>query len=155
MPKRIGNLEAQFLNAAARRADLVYASVTHEDLLLKAVPHSMFVAYYQDTWMDCGDSAWPTVGMTVVQHPTERMLAISEDADVFPYVANTTTEEHITPTPAALRGVTTIAGLAFAFGMRRQAFLRTGEGVWSAMPGPELGRRGSRRVRIRLRRRHQ
>jgi hypothetical protein len=138
MPKKIGNLDARFLNGAARRADLAYASVTHEEFLRKETPHSYFLAYYNGQWMDCGSTDWKCAGMTIVNSPTERMLAISEDGEVYTYVASTTTEERITPAPAALRGVTTIDGKALAFGMRRQAYLRTDEGVWSAMHGPEL-----------------
>lgn len=139
MPTRVGNLEAVFGAGAARYADLAYFAVAHKPLLAGGSPHTFFVSRDRGEWMDCGRTTWRCAGLTVVKAPTEAMLGISEDGEVYTYVGGRSSEERISPTPAALSGVTTIDGKAVAFGMRRQVFVRTEAGCWAVMSAPEPG----------------
>jgi hypothetical protein len=138
MPKKIGKLDAQFLTAAARFKDLLYAAITHAPFVEKDMPHSFFVSNWKGNWTDCGRADWKCVGMTIVKVPEEKMLAISEDGEVHTYVSGRITNEQIVPRPVVLRGVSTIEGRAIAFGMRRQAYIRTDEGAWAPMHAPDV-----------------
>jgi hypothetical protein len=137
MPKKLGGLDAELLRGAARWRDLVYVAVTDDELVQQDDLHSFFLAYYAGEWYECGRAEWKCVGMTIVRHPAEKMLALSEDGDVFTYVSKQKTTETIEPRPAALRGVTTIDDRAVAFGMRRQVYLREGENRWRGMHAPD------------------
>ncbi len=138
MPKKIGKLNAQVLTGVARYRDLFYLAVTDAELVREDIAHSFFVANDSGTWAECGRADWKCVGMTVVSHPEERMLAISEDGDVFTTVADSAATEVIKPRPIVLRGVSTIEGKAVAYGMRRQVYLREGKGRWRPMHGPDI-----------------
>jgi hypothetical protein len=138
MPKQLGNVQAEFLTGAARFHDLLYTAVTHMPFVEEEIPHSFFVSNDRGVWRDCGQVTWKCAGMTIVKSPEEKMLAISEDGDVYTYVGGVTTTESIEPRPVCLRGVTAVEGVAIAYGMRRQVYERIGEGVWRAISAPDL-----------------
>jgi hypothetical protein len=138
MPKKIGDLDAQILTAAARFRDLVYLAVTDDQFVKKDKLHSFFVSNDGGKWFENGRTTWKCVGMTIIKIPEEKMVAISEDGDVFTYVGGKSATETIEPRPAVLRGVTTLDGKAMAFGMRRQVYRRDGEGRWKPMHAPDI-----------------
>jgi hypothetical protein len=136
MPKRIAGLDAQLLRGAARRPDLVYMAVTDDEFVRAGQEHSFFVSNQKGQWFDCGRADWKCVGMTVVRHPTEKMLALSENGEVHTYVKGVSKPETIEPLLGSLRGVCAIDDRAVAFGIRRQVFVREDEGQWRAMHAP-------------------
>jgi hypothetical protein len=123
--------------AAARFKNLVYIAATMDDLVEQEVPHSTFVSMYNGQWHNAGDARWSTAAICVVRSPSERMVAVSEDGDVTTYVGGNLTSELIKPTPRTLTALTTINGRAYACGMHREVFVRTGEGQWQAISAPK------------------
>jgi hypothetical protein len=127
--------------AAARFRDLVYIAATNDEFTKKEIPHSVFLSVDGGQWQSPGHTQWATAGVCVVKQPSERFVAVSEDGDVFTYVGGNATAEAISPTPSALAATAAIDGYAYACGMRRQVYLRTGEGQWQSIsaPAPKRG----------------
>lgn len=122
--------------AAARFKDLVYIAATNDDFTKNEVPHSVLLSIDGGQWQSPGHTQWATAAVCVVKQPSERFVAVSEDGDVFTYVGGNATAESITPAPSALAAVASIEGYAYACGMRRQVYVRTGEGQWQAISAP-------------------
>lgn len=137
MPKKIGKLTVKLTTGAARWRNLVYVAATSVKLDREHVAHTFFLANKDGVWSECGRENWSSVGMTIVRKPGERMLAVSEDGDVFTYGGGVGGTEVIEPRPVALRGVTCIDGQAVAYGMRRQAYIRSETGSWRAIHAPD------------------
>ena len=122
--------------AAARFKDMLYIAATNDEFVKKEIKHSVFLCVDAGQWFNVGNSEWQTAGVCVVKAPSERFVAISEDGDVFTSVAGNDRAESIAPAPSALAAVSTIDGYAHACGMRRQVYVRTGEGQWQAISAP-------------------
>jgi photosystem II stability/assembly factor-like uncharacterized protein len=123
--------------ATARWKDLVYVAVTLDHLVADGVSDSTFLSNDQGQWYGAGEADWSTAAICFVTIPSERMVAVSEDGEVHTYVSGTSTQEIITPPPRVLRALSTIGGRAYACGMLREVYVRTGEAQWQAISAPE------------------
>ena len=75
--------------------------------------------------------------MCVVKKPAEKLVVVSPDGDVYTYIGGKETTEKISPEPFDLRFCGAIAGSAYACGMKRQVYRRSGEARWVEMHAPE------------------
>lgn len=133
----IAGTKVTLWKAAARFRDLVYIASTIDDLVAKEVAHSTFLSIFNGQWHNAGDARWSTAAICVVTSPTERMIAVSADGDVMTYVGGNISTEQIQPTPKILTALATIDRHAYACGMQREVFVRTGEGQWQAISAPK------------------
>lgn len=142
MPKEITE-HYMYATGAARFHDLLYLSVRDRALVEKEAEHSSFLGYDQGDWHQNGLTDWNTVAMCMVKHPEEKVVAISEDGEVWTYIGGKASEEQIKPAPSVLRAMATIDGIAYACGMKREVFKRKGEDVWHPMhaPAPKKGQK--------------
>lgn len=128
--------EELLITGAARFFDLLYMCIRYKDMDSNDEAHSFFVSYDQGEGFHLGDTDWDTVAMAVVKQPQEKMVAISPEGEVFTYVGEIITEEKIKSLKGRIRNLAVIDGYAFACGMKRQVFKRTGEGSWVPMHAP-------------------
>lgn len=126
-----------FIVGAARFHDLLYVSVRNKDLDNQDVAHSAFCAYDQGTTHFNGKSVWDTVAMTVARKPSEIMLAISAQGDVYSYVGGNEGKEKIKAEREDIRNLNTIVGKAYACGMQGQVFRRDGANKWVDISVPK------------------
>jgi hypothetical protein len=136
MPE-VGGKKVTLWKAAARFNDLVYIAATMDDLVAQEIPHSTFLSIDNGQWHNAGDARWATAAICVVHAPSERMLAVSAEGEVMTYVGGNISGEVIKPTPRTLTALATIGGHAYACGMHREVFMRTGEGRWQAISAPK------------------
>src|SRR5688572_6301478 len=130
-----------YSRGAARRQDLIYLSLKDRKLDRQSVMHSRFIVLLGPEWSPLEDENWATAGMCVVKKPIEQMVAVSPHGDVLTIGSGKTTREKISPRPFDLRFCGAIAGYAYACGMRRQVYRRSGEDEWEAIHAPE-GKKG-------------
>jgi hypothetical protein len=135
MPNVFGH-QLTLWKAAARSRDRLFVAATMDQLVQQEVSHSYFLGLNSGQWAGAGETNWSTVAVCVARSPTERLVAISEDGDVHTYVNGATTSEAIQPAPRALRGLAEIDGLAYACGMLREVYVRTGEARWQSISAP-------------------
>jgi hypothetical protein len=125
-----------FVDGAARFSDLIYVIGKDRKLAEAEVRHARFIGWDRGTFGHNGDRNWNAVAIGVVRKPAEKMVAIGEDGEVFTYVGGTDTDERIKPKPICLRNIGVVDGLAYACGMNRQVYRRSGENSWQAMHAP-------------------
>src|SRR5262249_19675521 len=131
-----------YTRGAARASDLVYLALRDRKLDRRSIQHSRLVGLYQGNVGSLKDATYTTVGMCVVQKPAAKLVAVSDQGEVFTYVGGKATQEKIAPRPSDLRGCRTIGGYAYACGMHREVFVRRAEASWKALPA----RRGDGRT---------
>jgi hypothetical protein len=128
------------MGGAAKFHDQLYFSArTKEPRENGVTPHSYFGAYYQGLCYPLGDAPWDTQAVCVAKLPIEKMIAISQNGDVFTYAAGVRTEEQILPAPAGLINLGVIGGHAYACGLDRQVWKRVAEGQWESLHAPFSG----------------
>lgn len=125
-----------FIDGAARFKDLIYLIAKDRGLAEQHIEHSRFIAFDRSEFCHMGDRNWSAVAVSVAKQPSEKMIAVGEDGDVFTYVGGTSTDEIIDPRPVCLRSVNVVDGFAIACGMKREVYLRTNENTWIAMHAP-------------------
>ena len=125
-----------YSRGAARFSDLIYLSIKDRKLDRRSVAHSRILGVYKGQVGSLKDVTWRTAGMCVVKKPSERLVTVGENGDVFTYVAGKGGDETVDPRPFELRGCNSIGGYAYACGMKRQAYRRAGEGRWIDMSAP-------------------
>lgn len=119
-----------FVGATARFSYLVYVLGKDKGLLAQDVEHSRFIAFQRGKFAHMGDRNWNANAMCVAKLPSERLVVVGEEGQVFTYVAGRHTNEQIVPAPAVIRAAGVVEGLVYACGMRRQVFRRDGEASW-------------------------
>ncbi|GEN11918.1 hypothetical protein SAMN05443572_113208 [Myxococcus fulvus] len=122
---------------AARFKDLVYLALQDKKLHKKEVAHTRLGSIDEGELANVKDLPWRAAGMCVAKQPTEKLVVVSGDGQVFTYVGGKEGTEQI-PKPHELRGCTRIAGHAYGFGMNREVFRREGDGRWRAMHAPQV-----------------
>lgn len=130
------SLKTLFVDGAARFHDLIYIVGKDRALHDQDVAHSRFIAFDQSVFCHSGDRNWSAVAICVVRHPTEKMVAVGHDGEVFTYVGGVRADEQIEPEPMALRKLGVIEGIPYACGMNREVFRRDGDNMWKAMHAP-------------------
>ncbi len=127
------SMHSVYTNGAARFDDLIYLSIKDRSLEADDVEHSRLIGFQGGELGHMADTNWTSIAMCVVKRPSEKLIAISEDGEVFTYVKGTSQTEQITPNPSVLRGLGVVDGQAYACGMNRESFKREDEGVWMPM----------------------
>jgi hypothetical protein len=135
MPHQISK-DSLYVTGAARFSYLIYLAIKDRGLVKEEVEHSRFIAFQRGQLAHMGDRNWSAVALCVVKKPAEKMIAISEDGEVFTYVAGKAKDEAIKPAPVVLRAIGVVDGLAIACGMKRQVYRRVRENSWLAMHAP-------------------
>jgi hypothetical protein len=125
-----------YVGGAARFKDLIYVIAKDRGLAEQDVEHTRFIAFDQMKFAHMGDRNWNAVAVCVVKKPSEKMVAVGEDGEVFTYVAGSHDEESIRPQPVVLRNVAVVDGIAVACGMKRQVYRRVAEKSWSTFSAP-------------------
>lgn len=130
-----------FVAGAARFQDLLYLIARDKKLEHENVEHSRMIAFYQRKFAHMGDRNWNATAMAVAKHPSERLVVIGDEGQVFTYAGGKSTQEQLVPTPSVIRSAAVVDGLVYAVGMKRQVFRRDGEGAWTdiSAPPPEPG----------------
>ena len=135
MPHGISK-DSMYVAGAARFRYLVYLAIKDRGLVALEVEHSRFIAFQRGQLAHMGDRNWSTVAVCLAKKPTEKMIAVGEDGDVFTYVGGKATDEVIQPQPVVLRGMGVVEGFPVACGMKRQVYKRVGDNSWVAMHAP-------------------
>jgi hypothetical protein len=125
-----------FICGAARTHELIYFVIQDKGLTEGEVAHSRFIGFYKGELGHMGDRNWTTAGMGVVARPTQRLIIVGEEGEVFTYVGGVDGEESIRPQPTMIRGLAIVDGLAVACGMKREVFVRFGENQWQSISAP-------------------
>src|ERR1700752_3518487 len=99
-----------YIAGAARFRDLIYLIARDRGLEEREVAHSRFIAFYQGKFAHMGDRNWTAVATCVAKNPTEKMVAVGGDGNVFTYVGGQATDETVSPKPIALRGIGVVDG---------------------------------------------
>ncbi len=133
----VSGVKVTFWKAAARANDLVYMAVTQDDLVEKEASHSIYLGLDRGEWRSGGDEKWSTIAICAAKKPAEKLLAISEDGDVYTYVGGKKTSETIGGVKGSLTALNVIDGFVVACGMKRQVFLRSNENKWEDISAPE------------------
>lgn len=126
----------QYVSGAARFSDLIYIIGRDRGLIKDEIEHSRFIGFDRGNLGHNGDRNWRGVALCVAKLPSERMVAIGEDGQVFTYVGGKHTDERIEPQPTCLRNIGVVDGYAIACGMMRQVYRRGAENSWTAMNAP-------------------
>lgn len=69
-----------YVSGAARFQDLIYLNARDRGLHEREVAHSRFIGFDQGLFAHMGDRSWSAAGICVAKKPTERMIAVGEDA---------------------------------------------------------------------------
>lgn len=125
-----------YTKGAARFSYLVYLVIKDRDLLKQDVEHSRFIGFQRGQLGHMGDRNWSTTAVCVARQPVQKLVAISEDGDVFTYAAGKAGDEVIKPTPVVLRGLGVVDGYPIACGMKRQVYRRIADDTWVEMHAP-------------------
>lgn len=125
-----------YVGAAARFSYLVYVLAKDRGLLAQSVEHSRFIAFQRGKFAHMGDRNWSATAICVAKQPSERLIVVGEEGQVFTYVAGQHTEEKITPPPRVIRALGVVDGIAYACGMKRQVYRRDGEALWTDISAP-------------------
>lgn len=133
MPKLGLTKENLLTGAAARNRELVMLAMQDRKLHKKSVPHTRIGGIYKGQVVGAGDVNWHAVGLCVARKPTEKVLVFAETGDVFTYVGGVKGSERVGADAKQIRGCNAVGGIAYACGMHRQVYRRTGEGRWKAM----------------------
>ena len=139
---RFYSIKNQFLTGSARFRDLMYFGLKDRKMLSEEVEHTRLLALYKGQWAHLGDTNWSAAAMCVVKKPQEKLVVISDEGDVLTYAAGEKSNENIETQFSVIRNMSTIEGLAYACGMKREVFRRDAENTWVAMhaPTPEKGK---------------
>jgi len=131
----------QYVSGAARFSDLIYLIGRDRGLIKDEIEHARFIGFDRGNFGHNGDRNWRGIALCVAKLPSERMVAIGEDGQVFTYVGGKHTDETIQPQPVCLRNIGVVDGYAIACGMKRQVYRRSAENSWTAMhaPAPKEG----------------
>lgn len=130
------SLNTLFVDGAARFHDLIYIVAKDRALNDQDVAHSRFIGFDRSNFGHNGDRNWSAVATCIAKKPSERMIAVGHDGEVFTYVGGISTDEQIHPEPMALRNLGVIDGFAYACGMNREVFLRNSENSWIPLSAP-------------------
>ncbi|GAB2882412.1 type IV secretion system immunity protein Tsi7 [Uliginosibacterium flavum] len=124
------------IRGAARYGDLVYILSKGKELLERDIAHTSIIAVDQAEWAGGMNTVWDSNAIAVANTPSEKLVVIGEDGDVFTYVGGNSTEESILPPPTLIRNARAIEGKVFACGMKRQVYERVDEALWHDISAP-------------------
>lgn len=125
-----------FATGVLRNRSTGYVVLSDDNLNSQKVPHSGFVVWHNNQWMDGGRTNWPTAGVAVIRSPAEQLCAVGLYGDVLLLGSGDRHEEQIgaggelPKMRGPLRGVRTIGGKVYVVGMNCQAYRRDNVNVW-------------------------
>jgi len=136
MARRLGLSKENLISrGAARFKDLVYLALQDKKLLKKDMAHTRLGSVDEGEVANVKDLTWRAAGICVARKPSEKLIVVSGDGQVFTYVGGQESGEKIRDA-FDLRACAAIDGYAYACGMNREVFRRGGEGKWTAMHAP-------------------
>ena len=126
----------EYVRGAASRRDFVYILSKGKVLLRDSIAHTSIIGSEAGAWVSVEDTDWDSTAITIARAPAAKIVVIGEDGDVVAFGGGKLTEETIEPAPVLIRHARTIEGHAYACGMKRQVYQRTGEGRWTDVSAP-------------------
>ena len=138
MARRLGLSKENLISrGAARFKDLVYLALQDKKLLKKDMAHTRLGSVDEGEVANVKDLTWRAAGICVARKPSEKLIVVSGDGQVFTYVGGQESGEKVREA-FDLRACAAIDGYAYACGMNREVFRRGGEGKWTAMHAPAV-----------------
>jgi hypothetical protein len=133
-----------FVRAAVREHDLSYITMVLDEYAAKRAPHSILFQWDAGRFQKINGVQWNTVGLDVFRQPRPAVVALGEFGKVIiagPGILKIeeigivgSSEDRIVP----MRALKVLNAKIYAVGMRRQAYLRTEQGVWKPIHGDML-----------------
>ncbi len=125
-----------FTDGAARYCDLLYILSKDKSMMEEEIPHTSAIGVDMGKWVDCVNTNWNSTAIAVAKNPTEQLVIVGEDGEVCTYVGGSSKDEKALPNVSMIRRANAINGYAYACGMKRQVYKRTGENQWVDISAP-------------------